>query len=156
MISSVTESPSTMEISSGVMVLPRTSRSMVRSCGSASCVVGRSVTNSRPRPSTMSTIGMKVLPVTVSPSKEPRYPRGVGLSAPFDFHRLPVSAHRADEALPVVAAVHARAVGFTRNGDGGTASNVPAGLALAPVQDLVKVASPMFPDDYRALDSYRH
>jgi hypothetical protein len=83
-------------------------------------------------------------------------PRGAGLPAPLDIHRLPVTAHRADEALPVVAAVHAGAVGFARNGDGGTASNVPARLALAPVQELVKVASPVFLDDYRALDSSRH
>ena len=74
---------------------------------------------------------------------------------PFDLHHLAVPAEGADEALPVVQAVHHRLAGQAPDADGGVGRDAPAGIAAPPVEQGIGIGSFPLPDYRRAANNPR-
>ena len=67
-----------------------------------------------------------------------------------------VPAEGADEALLVVGAIRHVAIGWDRDGNGRPGREISTVIAPLPVNDPSCVSSLVFPDDFRAPDSYSH
>ena len=78
------------------------------------------------------------------------------MSLPFEPHFLVFAAEGTDEPLRMVTAIHYRATRHARDHYRRVRSCVSAGIAPLLINNVVRYSPLVVPDDYRALDSYRH